>query len=104
MIAARAIQLPPPHDALNRAYRSELNGIEITSLDDLTSSFESGNQVTCREPALLTAYQRIAVSAGELDELAPHSPAFIDRFSGKQLAGNAPVVRRVPLDAHRERA
>jgi hypothetical protein len=41
---------------------------------------------------------RIA-SAGELDDLTLDRPALIDRFSGKQLAGNTQVVRRVPLDA-----
>ena len=36
---------------------------------------------------------------GELDELTSDRPAWTDRFSGKQLAGNAPVVGGVPLDA-----
>jgi hypothetical protein len=34
-----------------------------------------------------------------LDDVTPDRPARIDRFSGQQLAGNAPVVCRVPLDA-----
>ena len=39
------------------------------------------------------------MSAGELDELTPDRPAVTDRLRGEQLAGNAQVVRRVPLDA-----
>lgn len=38
-------------------------------------------------------------SARQLDELTSDRPAWTDRFSGKQLAGNAPVVGGVPLDA-----
>jgi hypothetical protein len=39
------------------------------------------------------------VLAGELDEFTLDRPVWTDRFSGEQLAGNAPVIGGVPLDA-----
>jgi hypothetical protein len=42
---------------------------------------------------------RATAPAGELDELTPDRPAWTDRFSGEQIAGNASAVRRIPLDA-----
>jgi hypothetical protein len=46
-----------------------------------------------------SSWLRIRLLAGELDEFTLDRPASIDRFGGEQLAGNAEVVRRVPLDA-----
>ena len=39
------------------------------------------------------------LSADDLDELTFDGQVWTDRIRGKQLAGNAPVVRGVPLDA-----